>query len=263
MRWRKRIGIGVAVLLALWFALLVVLDFAVADDQGRKTGDRVALSLRGKGTVESTDLSLVRGSITYGGLAVRRDDAVGRLALDVQQIRCDLPPLGWALVDSDCRELAVRGTRLDVSSAALFQLDNPKRRNVFADRVVIDDAEMTFAPSAVAPNLGKIAIAIDHAEAGPTEFRTPLSFLFALAELHARVDLPAGISVKLAYHDGMMAASGTLFGASPVEVPLEMPSPDTAHDPHEEMALLFAAGKQLATRLVEKRAEDWLNSKLR
>src|SRR5262249_52760228 len=148
------------------------------------------------------DLALVRGRLVLDNFAVRRDDAIGHLTIDVARIRCELLPMGLALVDSECRELAVKGTKLEVSTAALFKIKNPKRKPGRAEHVVIDDATLVFSPSAFVPDLGKIAIHIEHAESGPTTFRTPLSWLLNLEQLRATLDLPAGITVQLAYADG-------------------------------------------------------------
>ena len=224
--------------------------------------ERLGESLQATCTIGAIDLALVRGRLELEHLALHRDDVVGHLAIDVAEVRCELRPLGLALVDRGCRELAVRGTRMEVSAAALFQIKNPKRPPIHADRVVIDDAVLAFSPSAIVPSLGEIRIAIDHAESGPTSFRTPMSWIFSLDELRAHIDLPAGIALHLAYHDGVLSAAGSLFGATPVEVPIQLPVVDAVRDAHEEIALLFKLGKDIAERLVAKRAEDWLRSKL-
>ena len=259
---RRFAAIALAVV-AGWLVLLVVLDVALAGREARHVRDRLGETLHAQASVGDTDLALVRGDLVLDHLAVRRDDPVGHLALDVSQIGCDLPPLGWALVDSSCRELRVDGTRLDVSAAALFQIEHREHGPIRADRVVIDDAELAFAPSAFLPDLGKITIAIEHAEAGPTVFRTPLSWLLSLEVLRARIDLPAGISVRLEVQDGTLRASGALFGSAPVELPVQLPAASAARDAHEELALLVQTGEDIATRLVEKRAVDWMQGKLR
>jgi hypothetical protein len=93
-------------------------------------------------------------------------------------------------------------------------------------------------------------------------FRTPLSWLLALQQLRARLELPAGLAIELDVRDGRLSASGSLFGTSPVELPLAMPDPASAHDAREEIAVLLATGKDVAERLVAKRAQDWIWSQL-
>ena len=257
----KRVAIVTACVIAAWLIALAILDAVVEARQAQQTRERLGESLQATATIGDTDLALVRGRLELSQLALHRDDAIGHLAIDVADVRCELAPLGWALVDRDCRDLVVRGVRLEVSTAALFQIKNPKRKPIRADHVVIDDAELVFSPSAFAPSLGRIAIAIEHAEASDTVFRTPLSWLFSLRELRARIDLPADISVRLHYENGKLAAAGSLFGSSPVEIPVQIPI--SAKDAHEEIAQLVQLGEDIAAKLVEKRAADWLHNKLR
>jgi hypothetical protein len=245
-----------------WIILLAVLGPVLAGREQAGVEAHIGESLQATATVGTTDLGLVGGSLVLDRLAVRRDDAVGHLALDVDQVRCDLAPLGWALVDHDCRELAIHGMRLEVSTAAVFRLGHPARQPIRATRVVIDDATFAFAPSAFVPSLGRVSITIEHAEAGETVFRTPLSWLFALETLRARIDLPANITLRLGYAHGKLSAAGTLFGSAPVEVPFELPIAAMAADAHGEIELLVKAGEDVAEKLVAKRAEDWLRSKL-
>jgi hypothetical protein len=258
----RRAAIVIACVLIAWTILLLVLDVALEGAQQRRVEQRVGESLQATAKVGDADLALGRGRLRLEQLSVRRDDAVGKLALDVAEVRCELLPLGIALADHDCRELAIEGMRLEVSTAAVFKLAHPARRPIHANRVVIDDAELAFAPSAFAPSLGRIAVRIEHAEAGPTVFRTPLSWLFALEVLRARIDLPANITLRLAYANGRLAAAGTLFGSATVEVPFTPPAADAATDARDEIRLLVKAGEDVAEQLVAKRAEDWLRSKL-
>ena len=253
---------ALAILVALWLIALVVLDGVVGERTAHGVADRLAESLGAQGTVGEADLALVRGRLELKQLAVVRDDTVGHLALSVAEVRCELAPLGWALADGDCRELAVRGVRLDVSAAALFHIHAPTRPPMRATRVVIDDAELAFAPSAFLPGLGRIAIHVDHAEAGATVFRTPLSWIFALRVLRAHVELPAGIAVQLTYADGTLSAAGTLFGSAPVSLPVSLPVAAAYADARDEVHALVKLGEDLAEKLVSRRAEDWLRRKL-
>jgi hypothetical protein len=259
----RRLGIIAGGVLALWLVLLVALGVAGGARQAKSTRERLGESMQATVTIGDLDLALVRGHLTFEHLALRRDDAIGHLSLDIANVNCELLPLGLALFDRDCRDLSVSGVRLEVSAAALFKMQHrPKHRPVHADHVVIDDATLVFLPSAFVPGLGQVTLAIEHAEAGPTTFRTPLSWLFNLRELRARFDLPAGITLRIGYANGMLTASGSLFGSSPVELPVQLPVADAAHDAHEELVLLVKAGRDIAEQLVAKRAEDWLRSKL-
>lgn len=248
---------------ALWLVFLLVLGSLMAGRQAAATEQRVGASLQAVAKVGRCDLALVRGRMTLENLTVRRDDPVGHLSLDVDRVRCELAPLGWALVDHDCGDLAVQGVRVEVSTAALFKLKPQGAKPVSAERVIIDDAHFVFLPSAIVPNMGRIEISIDHAEAGPTVMRTPLSWLFALEQLRASFALPANITLHLEYQAGMLTVSGSIFGSQPITLPVQIPAADAAHDAHEEMQLLVKTAKEIAERIVEQRATDWLNAKLR
>jgi hypothetical protein len=252
------VGIGF-----LWLVVLLILGAVLSGRYARKTEERIGTSLQATAKIAGTDLALIRGRLTLDNLSVRRDDLVGHLAIDVTNVRCELPPMGWSLFDRDCGELAVKGVRVEVSSVTLFKLQKPKGvKPIQADRVIIDDAQFVFLPSAFAPNMGRIEIAIEHAVAGRTSMRTPLSWLFALEELRASFALPANITVHLDYRMGILTVAGSIFGSQPIALPVQIPAADAAHDAHEEMRMLLQVGKDIAERVVAQRASDWLRSKL-
>lgn len=253
-----KIALGVV---ALWLAALVIIGVAWGGRAGDRVASRIADSLVAEVTVTDSSLALVRGHLVLEKLAVRKED-LGHLAIDVATIRCELPPLGIALVDHECRDLIVAGVRLEVSAAAVFQLKKPKRPPLHVRHVELRDAVLTFSPSAFVPSLGRISIKIDHAEAGPTTFKTPLSWIFSLTALDATIELPAGITVKLGYHDGRLTAAGGIFGVAPVALPLSIPIPQSTDDAKEEIRKLVALGRDLAEQLVARRAEDWLKQRL-
>lgn len=258
----RRLALGGLIAIAVWLIALLICDAAIASRQRTVTTARIGESLQGTATIGELDLALIRGRLALERLSVHRDDVIGHLALEVAEVDCELAPLGWALIDRDCRELEVRGVRLEVSTAGLFKLKRPKQKPIRAHHVVIDDAKLEFSPSAFVPSLGRVTIAIDHAEAGETVFVTPLSWIFALQTLRARVELPAGLTVHLTYDHGVFGAAGSLFGSTPVQLPLQLPVATLYADGRAELQALVKLGTDLAEKLVAKRAEDWLRSKL-
>ena len=257
----RRIALGGLIAIAVWFTALVIIDVVVGSRQGSTTAARIGETLQAIATIGDLDVALVRGSFEINKLAVHRDDLVGHLALEVADVECSLAPLGWALFDRSCRELALHGVRLEVSTAALFKIQHRKQAPIRADHFTIDDAELVFSPSAILPSLGRIAIRIDHAEAGPTLFVTPVSWIFSLEVLRAHVDLPASLTIELIYDHGVFGAAGSLFGGTPVKLPLQLPVAALDLDAHAQVQALVKLGTDLAEQLVAKRAEDWLRSK--
>jgi hypothetical protein len=248
-------------LLALWVVALVVGGLVGGGVVRDRVATRLADSLRAEVTIRDARLALIRGRVELSGMAIRRTD-VGTLRLDIAAIRCELLPLGGALIDRECRDLVVEGVRLEASAAAVFQIPRPKRTPLRARHVEITDAQLEFAPSAFVPGLGRIAIRLEHVTAGPTTFKTPMSWMFAMTELRARLELPAGVVVVLTYANGMLTASGALFGSSPVILPFALPVAAAADDARAEIATLIAAWREVAQALVARKAQDWLRSKL-
>ncbi len=60
----------------------------------------------------------------------------------------------------------------------------------------------------------------------------------------------------------MLRASGGVFGSTPVELPFAIPVTGDGDDAQLEIQKLVELGKQLAEELVERRAKEWLKSKL-
>lgn len=258
----RRVALTLAVLVGLYGVALLVAGLVLGDRIGEQVAARVGEALQSTATVGDSDLALLRGRMQLSQLRVRRADAVGTLALDVGRVDCDLPPLGLALFDSACNELAIDGVRLEVSTFALFRVVRPQRAPVTIQRVRITDTTIAFSPSTLAPGLGAVRISVALAEAGPTTFKSPLSWLFAAEVLRATVELPAGLAVHLDYRAGVLAASGSLFGTTPVRLPVTLPVATLGADARAELEQLAAWSRDVAARLVTQRAEDWLKSKL-
>jgi hypothetical protein len=258
----RRIVRYAAVLVALWLVAMVVTGSVLEARTRGRVAARISDSLQAEATIDRGNLALVRGWIDLDDLVVRRDDLIGHLAITVAQLRCELPPLGLALFDRDCRDLVVRTMRLEISTAALFKLDRPKRPPLRSDHVVIENARLDLSASALVPSLGRVAIDVARAEAGPTVFKTPLSWLFALRVLEANLALPGDVTLTLRYEHGELRVAGSIFGSTPVALPVALPVADAADDAGAEIAKLVALGKDIAQRVVARKAEDWLKSKL-
>lgn len=254
-----KLGAGV---LVGWLLVLLVLGFLLEGRTRDNVASRIGESLGAKAEIADANLALVRGGLTLEKLTVRRADTIGNLALDVAELQCNLPPLGWSMFDRECSELRVHGVKLEVSTFALFKIQKPKREPLRAREVVIEDATFIFLPSSMIPSLGRTQIKIERAVAGPTTFKTPLSWLFALRDLRASVDLPAGVTVHLAYSNGLLTASGSLFGSKPITLPVTLPVASLADDGRAELEKLVTLGKRLAEEIVLQRAKDWVDSKL-
>lgn len=254
----QRLGMIAGGILAVWIVLLLVLGVVFGERKARAIAERVGEALQATATIEDHDLALVRGHLHLDQLRVQRDDRIGRLMLDVAGIRCDLGAFGIAIFDSSCRELAISNLRLELSTFALFKLQRPKRPPIRADAVTLENATLVFSPAAVAPSLGRIELTIEHATAGPTVLATPLSWVFHLESLRATLELPVG-KIALVVANGTLSAQGSVFGSRPVTIPFAPPTPEPGGEPQAEITRLVTLGKDLATRLVEQRARDWLH----
>lgn len=258
----KKLATALGVLVGLWLAVLVVLGFVLGSGSGDRVATRMGEALQAQATVGAADLALVRGHLSLEQLSVRRSDAIGSLALDVGRIHCDLAPLGLALLNRSCSRLAIAGVRMEASKLQLFRIARPRRTPLHVSRVVIHDARFSLAPSAIIPGTGAITLHIESAAAGPTTFKSPLSWLFALETLAMTIELPASVKIHLTYAGGILSASGSLFGSTPVSLPVTLPVADAGADAKAELEALVAWAKRLATDLVAQRASDWLDSKL-
>jgi hypothetical protein len=258
----RRIAIYTGGAVALWFGALAICDAGFEARVRSRFGARVAESLHADATIERGDLALVRGGLVLEGLAVKRDDEVGHLTIQLARFDCALWPLGGALFDRSCTDLALRGVRIEASSRAMFQLPRVERAPSHVGRLVIDDARLVLPASGLAPDAGRAVLSIEHAEVGETTFKSGLSWLFALRTLRATVELPGGGTLRLAYAGGELQVSGGMFGAQPIALAVALPVADPADDGHAELQRLVAFGKDVAERLLARKASAWLRSKL-
>lgn len=232
-------GAGLA---AAWLVALVVIGVVAGDGKGEAIAGRLGESLHADATLDDSDLALIRGRLVVGGLRVRRDGPTGTLALDVGALRCELPPLGLALVDSACRELALDGLVLDVSTFDVLRVPRPRRAPIDAGAVAIDGAVLRVP---VGPGRGEIQLT---ARAGATTLKTPVSWVLALEQLRATLVLPLG-RYELFYAPGLLVVSGGGLGAGLV-LPVAPPAPIEGEDGRTELARLAAWGRGVAMQVM-------------
>jgi hypothetical protein len=153
----------------------------------------------------------------------------------------------------------LRGGHLTVTGIGALTLPvHPDRTPIRVDALELDDVVLELMATGYWPGLARVVITIEHAHSGPTVLRTGLSWLLTLDELVARVDLPAGLMIRLSYRGGEMAASGAFFGGVPLAIPFRWPARGAGSEAHQ----LVAGGKDLLERLALERARRWLERHL-
>lgn len=250
--WLRKAAIGLGLAAATYLAALVVASWVVAATVERDVQHRLATTLDGTATVGDATVSLLRGSIAVTGVHAERHH-LGTLALDVDRIELDVAPLGAFAVVRSPRALRVTGGHLVVTGAGA--LDGLERGHAQVDvgAVELRASELTLAVTSLWPELARVHLVLDRVRAGPTRFRTPLSWVFTLDELDARVELPGGSAFTLAYRDGALTARGGLFGAAPITVPVDLRYRAGVDETVQLRALAFELGKRLAV----ERARRW------
>ena len=158
------------------------------------------------------------------------------------------------LWDRDARAVRVTGGRLQVSGLAVLRLPpRPARPPIRIGALALDDCALVLMATGSWPGLARVELTIERARSRATVLRTALSWLFTLEELVARVELPAGVVVRLEYRAGVLSAAGGPFGSAPVVVPFVIPAVDDA----DEVEQLAALGKELGKQLAIAQARRW------
>ncbi len=254
MRRSHKIGLWVGGALAGYLLLLVVLGWLAGGLVARSVRDRLAASFDGEAEVGGASVSLVRGAASIQDIHVEREHD-GHLTLDLAELTLDLAPLGSVVWDRVPRAVHVRGGRLDVTGLGVLRKPpRPKRPPIRVGALALDDCALSLMATGAWPGLARVELTIERARAGSTVLRTALSWLFTLEELVARVELPAGVTIRLEYRAGVLSAAGGPFGPVPVVVPFAIPPVDDA----DEVAQLAALGKALGKELALAQARRWL-----
>jgi hypothetical protein len=239
-----------------YLLLLVIAGWIAGGVVARDVRGRLAASLDAEAEVGGASVSLLRGAASVRDISVRREHD-GHLTIELERVALDLAPLGAVVWDREPRAVEVRGGRLEVSGLGVLRLPaRPERPPIRVGGLAIDDCVLALTATGVWPGLTRIELTIDRARSGATVLRTALSWLFTLDELVARVELPAGVTVRLEYRHGMLSAAGGPFGSMPVVIPFAIPRVDDA----DEVEQLAALGKELGKQLALAQARRWLGA---
>ena len=249
LRRAAKIGIGVGATFATWTTAVFVTGFASRGCVEERMRARLAESLDADVRIADLDLALVRGEVGFEGLAIDRDHD-GHLHVGVDHLDAGIAPLGAYLWDRSLGLVRLDGVDLEVDGWGVLRIKPPRRPPVSFAGLAIDDARLVFAAASWAPKWARFAVLIDHAESGATVLRTPLSWVFALDRLDARLEVPGVEPVALHYAHGRLAASGGPFGADPISIPVTLPVPEPGHEGQQ----LERLGKDVAERLALARA---------
>jgi hypothetical protein len=242
----SRIAKLVAAAAGIWLCGLAILGLVYGGKRGQDIATRVGEALRAESTLGDSDLALVRGALVLEALRAVRDDEVGRLTLEIRELRCELLPLGGALLDGECRELRLSGLGFELSSFELLRVKRPRREPIRAGAVVIEDAVLV-----VPAKLGRVEVTVTEARAGASTFRTPLSWVLSLESLTARVTLPFG-TAEVRYLHNTLVVSGSLFPSQPIVMPLVLPAAQPDDDGQAELQRLVAWGTPIVARIVKE-----------
>lgn len=254
MRNAAKVGIGLIFLAVVYLLVLLVVGRVAGGVVADQIQERLERSLDAEVRVGDARVGLITGGVTIRDLEIERT-RIDHFGVAMEQLDVELAPLGWALIDRSMHRVKVRGARLIITGAGALQLPpRPKAPPVQVGALEIEDAVLDLQATGYWPGLARVVITIEQAASGPTTFRTALSWIFTLEELVARVDLPAGMTVRLGFRDGRLSASGGFFGETPVTIDFELPRLDAA----DEVAQLVALGKELGKQLAIERARRWL-----
>lgn len=256
MRVGAKVAIGVGAAAAAWVGAVFVYGVAMRGRVGEQVRGRLAESLDARVRFAEFDLELVRGAFAIEGVAIERDHD-GHLQAGVERIDAAIAPLGAYLWDRDLGPVEVEGVDLDVRGFGVLRIVPPPRPPVRMAHLAIDDAQLRFA--AANTSWQRFQVTIDHADAGRTVLRTPLSWVFALEHLDATLELPGVAPITLHYGNGRLDASGGLFGDAPVSIPVSLPMPVPGHEGQQ----LLSLGEDVAERLALARASGWIDDVLR
>jgi hypothetical protein len=246
IRWFARVA-GASIILYAAFVLLggVALRGCVEE----RVRERFARSLDAEVAIGSSSLSVWRGEMVLEDITARR----GQGAMDLRIARVEAEVAGWGAVlfDRDLERLAVRGLRLELSAAGLTDRPRSERRPMPVGELLVEDAIIAVAPTAILPSLGRVQLEVRRAHAREVQLSSALSWLETLSELDASLSAPGDVGLAVRYAPGSLSLDGRVLGVGrSIRVPFRFPPTDPAayeidHLRAVAAAVVEAAGKAL------------------
>lgn len=253
-RRARRVGGALVGAAAAWVLALAVFGWVGDGCVRDRARDRIAASMRASVAIGDLDVGPVTGVVHLRDVVIEKRE-LGYFRLAIASIDADVLPLGLALLDDGVGEVVVRGVDVDVSALGAFDLRGGGDEPIRFDRLELRDVHVTLEATSLVPGLARVDLTIERAVAGATTMRTPLSWLFALEVLTARLDLPAGLAVRVTFAADRLILSGGPFDTS-VEIPFAIPELDPAREVEQLEAIARALAGVLAAELGARFLDD-------
>lgn len=258
----RRYGTWTLALGGGYVLLLIGLGWGFQGCAGDLIGDRIATALDADVDVGDVSLSLTRGQIAADDIKVVRTHQ-GHLELTIEHIDVDTAPLGWVVWDRAPRFVDVRGVSMTLSSGLKLP-KRPKRQPLHIGGMRLRDIDITFMPASFMPKLGQIKLQVEEARTGAFVMSSALDWVFALEQLRASADLPAGITAGVHFQDGTLTLDASLFGSKPLVVPFSLPVPEPdALESEKARLLLNTLAKTLGTKAAKHIVTQQIKDRLR
>ncbi len=241
-----RIALGLAV---AYGVLLAIGGLVLGGLVDRRARERIAAVLGAVVTIASSSFSLWRGRLEIDDLRATRPG--GGLDLTIRSIEVSVAGWGAVVFDRDVDEVIVRGATLELSARGLADLATRERepiesRVVEIGRLVIEDARVAVAPSALLPGLGRVEARLARAEAAPVHLIGALSWLGGLARLDGEVSLPGGLGLAVGYVPGSLSVRGRWLAEMGLTLPFRLPAIDPAADEIEQLRAIAVEAARAA-----------------
>jgi hypothetical protein len=254
IRWFARAA-GASII--LYAALMLLGGVALRGCVEERVRERFARSLDADVAIGSSSLSVWRGEMILEDVTARREQG-GALDLRIARVEAEVAGWGAVLFDRDLERLLVRGLRFEVSAAGLTGRPRSERRPMPVGELLIEDAVIAVAPTAILPSLGRVQLEVRRAHARDVQLSSALSWLQTLSELDASLSAPGDVGLAVRYAPGWLSLDGRVLGVGrSIRVPFRFPPTDpAAYEIDQLRAVAAAAVEATGKALLGAEARD-------